>query len=142
MKNDNTLSEEGIDTDKGIVGSIFESMLSDTLSEIKNLDNVKIQKIVENIGKYDKKEFLQRLAALRIPFENRDKAVLLDATTTATLNWLSENNWNFNGLSMSYGKFKKVIQQINQLDSKMAIDPLDNPYIDNIQFYGNHKVII
>ncbi|HFZ4996080.1 TPA: hypothetical protein ACIKV0_003315 [Enterococcus faecalis] len=141
MKNDNTLSEEGIDTDKGIVGSIFESMLSDTLSEIKNLDNVKIQKIVENIGKYDKKEFLQRLAALRIPFENRDKAVLLDATTTATLNWLSENNWNFNGLSMSYGKFKKVIQQINQLDSKMAIDPLDNPYIDNIQFYGNHKVM-
>ncbi|EOF33469.1 hypothetical protein SC9_03090 [Enterococcus faecalis EnGen0101] len=48
MKNDNTLSEEGIDTDKGIVGSIFESMLSDTLSEIKNLDNVKIQKIVED----------------------------------------------------------------------------------------------
>ncbi|WP_430838951.1 hypothetical protein [Enterococcus faecalis] len=63
MKNDNTLSEEGIDTDKGIVGSIFESMLSDTLSEIKNLDNVKIQKLVENIGKYDKKEFLQRLFA-------------------------------------------------------------------------------
>lgn len=141
MKNDNTLSEEGIDTDKGIVGSIFESMLSDTLSEIKNVDNGKIQKIVENIGKYDKKEFLQRIAALRILFENRDKAVLLDATTTATLNWLSENNWNFNGLSMSYGKFKKVIQQINQLDSKMAIDPLDNPYIDNIQFYGNHKVM-
>ena len=23
----------------------------------------------------------------------------------------------------------------------MAIDPLDNPYIDNIQFYGNHKVM-
>ena len=86
-------------------------MLSDTLSEIKNLDNVKIQKIVENIGNMIK-EFLQRLAALRIPFENRDKAVLLDATTTATLNWLSENNWNFNGLSMSYGKFKKLFNRL------------------------------
>ncbi|MCC9085751.1 hypothetical protein LOS25_16660 [Enterococcus faecium] len=89
----------------------FESMLSDTLSEIKNLDNVKIQKIVENIGKYDKKSFC-KTCCTKIPFENRDKAVLLDATTTATLNWLSENNWNFNGLSMSYGKFKKLFNRL------------------------------
>ena len=43
-------------------------MLSDTLSEIKNLDNVKIQKIVENIGNMIK-EFLQDFAALRIPLK-------------------------------------------------------------------------
>src|SRR5699024_11611853 len=114
---------------------------SNPLEKIKAADNIKIQGIVEDISKYDKRELLQRLAALRLSFENRDKAVLLDAITTATLNWLSENNWNFEGFSMSYGKFKKVIKQINQLDSKSAIDPLDNPYIDDIQFYGNHKVM-
>lgn len=121
--------------------SLFKKLPDDPLTEIRELDNIKIQEIVKKIGKYNKKQFLQRVAALRIPFENRNMAVLLDAITTATLNWLSVNNWNFEGLSMSYGKFKKVIYSINQLDSKIAIDPLDNPYLDDIQFYGNYRVM-
>ena len=121
--------------------SLFKKLPDDPLAEIRELDNIKIQEIVKKIGKYNKKQFLQRVAALRIPFENRNMAVLLDAITTATLNWLSVNNWNFEGLSMSYGKFKKVIYSINQLDSKIAIDPLDNPYLDDIQFYGNYRAV-
>jgi len=130
-----------LDLDSEIFSSLFERPLSNPLSEIRELDNIKIQEIVKKLDKYDKRELLQRLSALRLPFENRDKAVLIDAITTATLNWLSKNAWNFEGISMSYGKFKKVIQSVNQLKSKMAIDPLDNPYIDDIQFYGNHKVM-
>ena len=142
MKDYSSFSENiEVDIDDEMLASLFEKLSSNPLEEIKVADNIKIQGIVEDISKYDKRELLQRLAALRLSFENRDKAVLLDAITTATLNWLSENNWNFEGFSMSYGKFKKVIQQINQLDSKSAIDPLDNPYIDDIQFYGNHKVM-
>lgn len=132
---------EDVIKDNEMFRSLFEKLSADPLAEIRELDNIKIQEIVKKIGKYNKKQFLQRVAALRIPFENRDTAVLLDAITTATLNWLSVNNWNFEGFPMSYGKFKKVIYSINQLESKSAIDPLDNPYLDDIQFYGNYRVM-
>lgn len=142
MKDYSRFSKNGeFDRNDETLASLFEKLSSNPLEEIKVSDNIKIQGMVEDISKYDKRELLQRVAALRLEFKNRDKAVLLDAITTATLNWLSENNWNFEGFSMSYGKFKKVIQKINQLASKSAIDPLDNPYVDDIQFYGNHKVM-
>ena len=107
----------------------------------KDEDSKKIKEIIEDLSKYNKFEFLQRVSALRLCFENRDKAVLIDAITTEMLRWLFQNSWNYNGLSMSYGKFKKVIRQVNQLSSKIRIDPLDNPYIDEIQFYGNYKIL-
>ncbi|QQP70187.1 hypothetical protein JHE06_11535 [Carnobacterium sp. CS13] len=111
------------------------------MDTLKDDDSEKIKEIIERLNRYDKLEFLQRVSALRLCFENRDKAVLIDAITTEMLRWLFKNNWNYNGLSMSYGKFKKVINLVNQLSSKNAIDPLDNPYVDEIQFYGNYKVL-
>lgn len=119
---------------------MFTNLVS-SFGPLKDEDNDKIEKIIKSIDKYDKSQFLQRISALRLHFKNRDKAVLIDAVTTETLRWLYKNNWNFDGIPMSYGKFKKIIGSINQLGSKTAIDPLDNPYIDDIQFYGNYKVL-
>ena len=121
--------------------SFIEKLISNTGVRMTNLDERKIQKLIESIATYDKYEFLLRVSALRLPYKNRDKAVLLDAITTATLNWLDVNNWNFEGIPMSYGKFKKVINYLNQMDSKRLIDPIDNPYIDSVQFYGNYEVM-
>lgn len=112
-----------------------------SLDHLKEGDNDNIEKIIKSINKYNKSQFLQRISALRLHFKNRDKAVLIDAVTTEVLRWLYKNNWNFDGILMSYGKFKKIIGSINQLKSKAAIDPLDGPYIDDIQFYGNYKVL-
>lgn len=119
---------------------MFTNLMS-PLDSLKEGDNDKIEKIIKSINKYNKSQFLQRISALRFHFKNRDKAVLIDAITTEMLRWLYKNNWNFDGIPMSYGKFKKIIGSINQLRSKVAIDPLDGPYIDDIQFYGNYKVL-
>lgn len=119
---------------------MFDKLIS-SLGPLKEEDNSKLEKIIKGIDKYDKSQFLQRVSALRLHFKNRDKAVLIDAVTTETLRWLHKNNWNFDGRLMSYGKFKKIIKSINQLESKVNIDPLDGPYIDDIQFYGNYKVL-
>lgn len=119
---------------------MFANLVS-SLGPLKEEDNSKIEKIIKGIDKYDKSQFLQRVSALRLHFKNRDKAILIDAVTTETLRWLYRNSWNFDGIPMSYGKFKQIINSINQLGSKAAIDPLDNPYIDDIQFYGNYKVL-
>lgn len=126
---------------KEINDSFIEKLISNTALGMTNVDEKKIQELLESIAKYDKYEFLLRISALRLPYKNRDKAVLLDAITTATLNWLDVNNWNFEGIPMSYGKFKKVINYLNQMDSKRLIDPIDNPYIDSVQFYGNYEVM-
>ncbi|HFD3448884.1 TPA: hypothetical protein ACF3RE_000495 [Enterococcus faecium] len=119
----------------------MESIMQDSLMNYKKKDDINIKELVDSIGQYDKGQFLQRISALRTFFENRNKAFLLDGITTATINWLSKNNWNFDGLPMSYGRFKKIINKINQLESKVAIDPLDNPYVDYILFQGNYKVM-
>lgn len=121
--------------------SFIDKFIATTGSGMTNGDEKKIQELLENIVKYDKYEFLLRVSALRLPYKNRDKAVLIDAITTATLNWLDVNDWNFEGIPMSYGKFKKVINYLNQMDSKRLIDPIDNPYLDSVQFYGNYEVM-
>ena len=94
----------------------MESIMQDSLMNYKKKDDINIKELVDSIGQYDKGQFLQRISALRTFFENRNKAFLLDGITTATINWLSKNNWNFDGLPMSYGRFKKIINKINQLN--------------------------
>lgn len=111
------------------------------LNVFKDEDDAKIEKIITGIKKYDKKMFLQRVSALRLCFENRNLAVLIDAIITETLRWLSTNEWDHTGITMSYGKFKKIINSVNQLESKSAVDSFDNPYMDDIQFYGNYRVL-
>ncbi|EAG2102256.1 hypothetical protein BCZ12_01600, partial [Listeria monocytogenes] len=104
-------------------------------------DKMELEQIIMKIQQFDKLEFLSRIAALRLYYKNRDKAVLLDAITTATINWLSENEWNYSGIAMSYGKFKKTIQNLNNLDITINIDPTENPYIERILCFGNYDII-
>lgn len=104
-------------------------------------DEMKLNKIMNIIEPFDKLEFLSRIAALRLYFQNRDKPVLLDVITTAIINWLSENEWSYSGIAMSYGKFKRIIQDLNNLDIRRNIDPAENPYVERIFCFGNYNVI-
>ncbi|MBC6135423.1 hypothetical protein HB825_11310 [Listeria booriae] len=104
-------------------------------------DEIKLDKIMNTIESFDKLEFLSRIAALRLYFQNRDKPVLLDVITTATINWLSKNEWNHSGIGMSYGKFKKIIQDLNNLEIKRNIDPAENPYVERILCFENYNII-
>ncbi|MBC1501836.1 hypothetical protein HB943_14640 [Listeria weihenstephanensis] len=104
-------------------------------------DEMKLDKIMNIIEPFDKLEFLSRIAALRLYFQNRDKPVLLDVITTATINWLSKNEWNHSGTGMSYGKFKKIIQDLNNLEIRRNIDPAENPYVERILCFDNYNII-
>ncbi|EHC2216489.1 hypothetical protein JTZ08_001202 [Listeria monocytogenes] len=121
---------------------MFSASKENFMPQLNNdKDKMELEQIIMKIQQFDKLEFLSRVAALRLYYKNRDKAVLLDAITTATINWLSENEWNYSGIAMSYGKFKKTIQNLNNLDIKINIDPTENPYIERILCYGNYDII-
>lgn len=104
-------------------------------------DTQQLNDIINNISKYDKLQFLHRVSTLRLFYENRDKAFLIDSIITEMLNWLAHNDWEYTGIQMSYGKFKAVIVEVNQLDLKMGVDPLDNPYYSRILFFGNYFIM-
>ncbi|MBF2599172.1 hypothetical protein IA929_04040 [Listeria seeligeri] len=116
--------------------------VNDFMPQISNAeDTEKLDKIIASLKSFDKLEFLSRIAALRLYYENRDNAVLLDAITTVTINWLSNNEWDLTGISMSYGRFKRIINDINNLDISRNIDPTENPYVERILCYGNYNII-
>ncbi|EDO1153335.1 hypothetical protein FQS07_13925 [Listeria innocua] len=121
---------------------MFSASKENFMPQLSNdKDKMELEQIIMKIQQFDKLEFLSRVAALRLYYKNRDKAVLLDAITTATINWLSENEWNYSGITMSYGKFKKTIQNLNNLDITINIDPTENPYIERILCFGNYDII-
>lgn len=119
----------------------FSSILSEMMNNRSHEDEKCMNDIYDTIGNFDKVQLLKRLSALRLFYENRNKAPLIDGFMTIILNWLNDHNWNDSGIQMSYGKFKNLIQKINNSSLSMAIDPLDDPYIDRILFYGNHLVL-
>ena len=82
----------------------FSSILLEMMNNRSHEDEKCMNDIHDTIGNFDKGQLLKRLSALRVFYENRNKASLIDGVMTIILNWLNDHNWNDSGIQMSYGK--------------------------------------
>ncbi len=104
----------------------------------KSGDYEEIQKILNEIKKYDIFDFIARLSALNLVPENQNKSILFDTIISSILT-INRNEFTSN-IKMSSGKFRKIINKLNNLDLKMGVDPAENVFIENVMFYDNFLI--
>lgn len=107
---------------------IFED--NDTINEMGN--------IVSEIKKYDVYDILARISGLNLMSQNQNKSILLDGLIAAILSE-KEEEYNSN-YKMSSGKFRRLIEQLNNTNLAMSIDPNENTFVQNIMLMDNHIV--
>lgn len=97
-----------------------------------------IAKLCREIVKYDVYDVLARISALNLIPENQNKAVLFDSLIEYVLR---ENTgvckMNY---KMSPGKFKKLIQQLNECNLSHSIDPNENVFVQRVMCNHNYVV--
>lgn len=103
---------------------IFENQ--ETIDELK--------KITDEIKKYDVYDVLARISGLNLVTHNQNKSVLLDSLI-ATIICEKENTYN-STYKMSAGKFKKLIEKINETNLALSIDPNENSFYQNVMLMG------
>lgn len=136
-----------MDFNNNEIKSLYESLLSsqnepsdvipDLSTTFKSTNDLQI---MEELEPYNKEDLLLKFAGLRLFFENRNKAPIIDQLIQNVLIWLRENKWNYSGYPISYGKFKKILRQATK-EYSFRVDPLENPFIANVCFYNNYKVM-
>ena len=107
---------------------LFED--DDTINEMGN--------IVSEIKKYDVYDILARISGLNLMSQNQNKSILLDGLIAAILSE-KEEEYNSN-YKMSSGKFRRLIEQLNNTNLAMSIDPNENTFVQNIMLMDNHIV--
>lgn len=115
----------------------------DEMKEIENFfeneDTIKeMENIVDEIKKYDVYDVLARVSALNLVPQNQNKSILLDGLISAILS-KKENEYSIN-CKMSAGKFRKLIEWLNNTNLSMAIDPNENVFVQNAMLMDNYSV--
>lgn len=115
---------------------------NDLFNELYNQNKSKDIEIVKNIldivKKYNVYDIIARLSALNLVPENQNKATIIEPIVAAILTLPKKEIKS--EIIMSAGKFKKIINLIEQMDLKQAIDPPENPFIERVLFYDNYNV--
>ena len=112
----------------------------DFLEEHFNGENTKkdIAGLCNEIIKYDVYDVLARISALNLIPENQNKAVLFDSLIEYVLR---ENidvcKMNY---KMSSGKFKRLIQQLDECSLSDSIDPNENVFVQRVMCNHNYVV--
>lgn len=104
----------------------------------KSDDYKEMQNILNEVKKYDVFDFITRVSALNLIPENQNKSILFDALIASLLT-LKRTEYTSNN-KMSSGKFRKIINKINNMDLKMSLDPAENIFIENVMFYNNYLI--
>jgi len=104
----------------------------------KSGDYKEMQNILNQVKNYDVFDFMARISALNLVPENQNKSILFDALIASLLTLKRTEYTSTN--KMSSGKFRKIINQIDNLNLKMALDPEENVFIENIMFYDNYLI--
>lgn len=108
--------------------SLFED--DETINAMEN--------IVTEIKKYDVYDILARISGLNLIPQNQNKSILLDGIIAAIL-CEKEENYSSN-YKMSSGKFRNLIEQLNNTNLAMSIDPNENVFVQNVMLMDNHTV--
>ena len=132
MKFDFYSNETAYNSDIENANRLFDRLYDGT-------DDVKVlSEIIEDIKAYDIFDFLARLSALNLILENQNKSTLLDPVIGALL---AAPRSNYSSLiKMSNGKFRKIINRIENLSLAMKIDPAENAFIERVLFYDNYWI--
>ncbi|ASN03852.1 hypothetical protein [Virgibacillus necropolis] len=104
----------------------------------KTHDIKAMQSILNEIKKYNVYDFVARVSALNLLPENQNKSILFDALITSILTIKRTEYTSTN--KMSNGKFRKIINQIDNMNLKMGQDPAENVFVENVMFYGNYLI--
>lgn len=104
----------------------------------KSRDFQKMQKVVNEVKKYDVFDFISRVSALNLIPENQNKSILLDPLIASLLT-LKQKEY-ISTHKMSNGKFRNIIKQIDSMNLSMGLDPAENVFIENVMFYGNYFI--
>lgn len=105
---------------------------------MKKGDKDIVKNILKEIKKYDIYDIITKLSALNLVPENQNKATIIEPIIAAILTLSKEELTSKYKISM--GKFKKLIQSIENMKLTSAIDPPENPFIDRVMFYNNYNI--
>lgn len=97
-----------------------------------------LKNILEEIKKYDIYDIIAKLSALNLVPENQNKATIIEPIIAAILT-LSKKKLT-SKYKISMGKFKRIVQSIENMRLTSAIDPPENPFIERVMFFNNYNV--
>ncbi len=107
-------------------------------NEKKKGDKDIVKNILKEIKRYDIYDIIAKLSALNLVPENQNKATIIEPIIAAILT-LSKKEL-ISEYKISMGKFKKLIQSIENMKLTSAIDPPENSFIDRVMFYNNYNI--
>lgn len=112
--------------------SVFEEHFNGTATkrEITELKNEFI--------KYDVYDILARISALNLIPENQNKSVLFDSLIEYILR--EDISTYESDFRMSPGKFKKLIQRLDECNLSHSVDPNENVFVQRVICNGNYNV--
>lgn len=118
------------------VNDAFENVFSFTeYSETKHADKDVLDTLLLRLDNYDINDFICRVSALNLIPDNQNKCIIFDRFIEHIL--MSANSLSHSSNKMSSKKFKETVETGMKLNLAMGIDPIEMPFIQRIQFYGN-----
>ena len=120
------------------IGDSYDSY--DTFNKLYNEsgDYIEMKCIINEVKKYDVFDFISRVSALNLVPENQNKSILFDALIGSLLT-INRSEYT-STIKMSSGKFRKIINQIDNMNLKMELDPAETVFIENVMFYNNYLI--
>ena len=120
------------------IGDSYDSY--DTFNKLYNEsgDYIEMKCIINEVKKYDIFDFISRVSALNLVPENQNKSILFDALIGSLLT-INRSEYT-STIKMSSGKFRKIINQIDNMNLKMELDPAETVFIENVMFYNNYLI--
>ena len=96
------------------------------------MDDV-IDSIVDKIKAYDVYDFISRIAGLNLLSENQNKAVVTDTLIQYII--ARPRDQYSSSIKMSDKRFRTIIEELNNTYLTSYIDPCENIFVQNINYY-------
>lgn len=101
-------------------------------------DDQKSEKLITELKNYNIYDLVAKIASLNIIPQNQNKCAILDTILNLLL---SQNPQDFNSENIiGSNKLKNLINAWIDIDVSCVIDPIESPFIQRIQFYGNRWI--
>lgn len=116
----------------------FLDFVNDIQGYTASGDEIEIKALIDEIAKYNVFDFIARIASLNLLIENQNKSILFDALIAGLL---TRERTAYPGTAkMSSGKFRSIVNRLENLNLRYMIDPTENAFIERVCYYGNHWI--
>ncbi len=112
----------------------------DTKENFQDKDRSQINIIREELKKYNMIDFLENISVLMLFPENQSKFVIFQAMISTALS-IPKEELNFSNI-MSYGKFKKIVNEFSNLQRIEMVDPPEFPFVLPVLYYNNYHLFM